>query len=65
MRQPRQITYDPACEDLARHFLSPNRTNEGDVRALAQLIQQCVENYLDYRDEEIRDRIRASAEDQS
>lgn len=63
MRQPRQITYDPACEDLARHFLSPDNWHEAP--ALARAIQQAIEDWLEYRSAEIRDRIRASAEDQS
>lgn len=63
MPQPRQFSYDPACEELARHFLHPR--NHHEAPALAHAIQQCVEDWLEYRSEEIRDRIRASAEDRS
>lgn len=48
----RRTLYDPACADLARHFVSiPNDDRfdeqyERDVDRLAQAIQRCVEDEL-------------------
>ena len=60
----RQLTYDPACEVLAKHFLPANAAPT-DAPALASVIQQAIEDWLDYRSEQIRDRVESSARDQS
>jgi hypothetical protein len=39
------MSYDPKCEELARHFL-PSEVNEGIVRSLAQAIQNFIEDEL-------------------
>jgi hypothetical protein len=39
------MSYDPKCEELARHFL-PSGVNEGIVRALAQAIQNFIEDEI-------------------
>jgi hypothetical protein len=60
----KQISFDAKCYDLATHFLPEDAPNT-DAIALARAIQQCVEDWLDYRDWEKRERVRASAQDQS
>jgi hypothetical protein len=49
------FSYDGACETLARHFL-PDNIPDRMPRELAQVIQDCVENWLEAE----RDRLRAS-----
>lgn len=40
-------TYDPKCYDLAEAFLEGGGwTYSGDIERLAQLIQDCLEDYL-------------------
>ena len=41
-------TYDPACAELARHFLE-DEASESDVSELAGEIQQAVEDWMDGR----------------
>lgn len=44
-----EFCYDPACEELARHFLPQNWTVEREraVQELAQKIQETVEAWID------------------
>jgi len=44
--------YDPACETLAEHFLGP-RVRDALKRALAQHIQNAIEDWEDAHREEI------------
>ncbi|MEK1933482.1 MAG: hypothetical protein AAAC47_27620 [Pararhizobium sp.] len=46
------MSYDPACADLALHFLDGVAgTNERDIAALAQTIQSAIEDWLsDFED---------------
>lgn len=37
--------YDPACEELARHFL-PTETSERLIKELSQVIQDAVEDWI-------------------
>jgi hypothetical protein len=43
-------TYDPACYDLAASFLSdvPEKNTEANRDQLAALIQQTIENEIEY-----------------
>ena len=36
-------SYDPACKDLAEHFLFPGAPSEEEIKDLAQCIQDAVE----------------------
>jgi hypothetical protein len=38
-------SYDPKCEELARSFLG-EKADEADVRALAQEIQNAIEDWF-------------------
>lgn len=40
-------TYDPKCEELARHFL-PTGASEDLVSLLALEIQQAIEDWLEF-----------------
>ena len=46
------MSYDPACDDLARHFLNGTRADEVNIAALAQVIQDAIQDWLsDFEDE--------------
>ncbi len=40
------MSYDPKCEELARHFLE-DKANPLLVADLAQAIQGCIEDWLE------------------
>ena len=41
------MSYDPKCYDLAKSFLADGGwTHSEDITALAQQIQDCIEDYL-------------------
>ena len=40
------MSYDPKCDELARHFLEID-TPEKYVSGLAQSIQDCIESYIE------------------
>lgn len=42
----KKYSYDPACEDLAKHFLD---WNEDEAKELAQHIQDEIELWLQWR----------------
>lgn len=42
------MAYDPACKDLAEHFLSDAPELKSLAARLAQHIQNEVENFIDY-----------------
>lgn len=45
------MSYDPACEVIARHFLDGTGARETDIAALAQTIQSAIEDWLsDFED---------------
>jgi hypothetical protein len=46
----RRFAYDPACEILARHFL--HGAYPTDVPDLAQTIQNAVEGWFAFRDDD-------------
>lgn len=49
-------SYDSACYDLAKHFLSDEPTaTEDDAEAFAQHIQDAIEDWLNY---DLKDRHR-------
>jgi hypothetical protein len=45
-------SYDPACEDLARHFIQDGADiyTEDNVKALAQHIQEAIESWIAYQE---------------
>lgn len=50
-----QKNYDPECRDLAKHFLAtepPGALRESEERELAQVIQDAIELWFDFRDGE-------------
>jgi hypothetical protein len=47
------MSYDPACEDLARHFLS-DLAREELVERLAEYIQGQIEDWIAYEIQERR-----------
>lgn len=40
-------SYDPACEELARHFLSDEEFENDHVAELAQHIQDAIEDWIE------------------
>ena len=42
------MAYDPACEDLARHFLG-DRVSTRTIAELAQHVQTTVEDWIEYQ----------------
>ena len=49
---PKQPSFDPACGDLAEHFLA-NGASKDDINDLAAEIQNAVENWLLTREIEV------------
>jgi hypothetical protein len=45
------MAYDPACYDLARHFLGDGPAFEKDIAALAQELQDACEAACEHVDE--------------
>ena len=46
------MSYDPACDDLARHFLDGLSATEVEIAALAQTIQDAIQDWLsDFEDD--------------
>lgn len=46
---------DPKCRELAEHFLAaepPGALHETEVNELADLIQDTIESWFDYRDDD-------------
>ncbi len=50
------MSYDPACDDLSRHFLEDLPANERDIAALAQTIQDAIEDWLTNFEAELGER---------
>ena len=52
-----QFSFDSECLALAEHFLANAEFPETkkDCHELAQAIQDCIEQWLDYREREERD----------
>jgi hypothetical protein len=40
------MSYDPECESLAWYFLNGTRATESDIAALAQTIQDVIQDWL-------------------
>lgn len=48
-RKPKRYSYDPACEELARHFLSDLAPSSDQfARDLAQHLQDEIETWLEF-----------------
>ena len=50
-----KLSYDPACEKLARHFLTDEAQLHHLHQQLAQAIQDAVETWLDDKRHELRE----------
>ena len=42
------MAFDAKCFDLAEHFLAGEGATPQHVRQLAQVIQDCIEDWLDF-----------------
>jgi hypothetical protein len=49
------MSYDPACDDLARHFLNGTQADEVNIAALAQVIQDAIQDWLTDFEDDLRD----------
>jgi hypothetical protein len=46
-KRARRLSFDPACRELADHFLSTSGWTEAERNDLSQDIQEAVENWLE------------------